>query len=406
MRGDARAALVAYGPEGLAFLDEALGDASLPVELRRHLPRTVALFDPQPAAEVLQRRIIEERVGAIRYRMLRGLNRLAAAAGVELDPELLATATRDGRGCLPRCTGGASLKPAPHGPASARPGHGLLVQLLRDKEAQAIERLLRLLALQYRGEDFRDIHRGLRSRDPRARSSSRELLENLLRPPLREPILAVVGEASDAERLAGAGGLRVAGRSGEPSSSGCHEARAPWSPCTSATRAQSPRPRLVGSRAGRRASSCRACSSARSRRSATSRRTCVPDVARMVPPLERLLHLKRIPLLSGLPTPEVAALADVAQERFYRKGEVVFREDVPAGGALFVVEGRLADFRHGIQVGTVGPGQGIGGMSVLARAEYGSQVVADLDTLGSRSTGRDLGRAGGPAADPHHMLRR
>jgi CRP-like cAMP-binding protein len=107
----------------------------------------------------------------------------------------------------------------------------------------------------------------------------------------------------------------------------------------------------------------------------------VPDVARMVPPLERLLHLKRIPLLSGLPKPEVAALADVAQERFFRKGEVVFREDVPASGALFVVEGRLANFRRGIQVGTVGPGQGIGGMSVLARAEYGSQLVADEDTL-------------------------
>ena len=107
----------------------------------------------------------------------------------------------------------------------------------------------------------------------------------------------------------------------------------------------------------------------------------MPDVARMVPPLERLLHLKRIPLLSGLPTPEVAALADVAQERFFRKGEVVFREDVPASGALFVVEGRLANFRRGIQVGTVGPGQGIGGMSVLARAEYGSQLVADEDTL-------------------------
>lgn len=107
----------------------------------------------------------------------------------------------------------------------------------------------------------------------------------------------------------------------------------------------------------------------------------MPDVARMVPPLERLLHLKRIPLLSGLPTPEIAALADVAQERFYRKGAVVFREDVPASAAIFVVEGRLANFQHGIQVGTVGPGQGIGGMSVLARAEYGSQVVADEDTL-------------------------
>jgi hypothetical protein len=86
----------------------------------------------------------------------------------------------------------------------------LLVQLLKDKEAQAIERLLRLLALQQRGEDFRDIYRGLRSRDARQRASSRELLENLLRPPLRGPILAIVGEASDAARLAGAGDLYLA----------------------------------------------------------------------------------------------------------------------------------------------------------------------------------------------------
>ena len=107
----------------------------------------------------------------------------------------------------------------------------------------------------------------------------------------------------------------------------------------------------------------------------------MPEAPRSVPPLERLLHLKRIPLLSGLPASEVAVLAEAAQERFYAKGELVFREDAMASATLFVVEGRLANLRRGIQVGTVGPGQGIGGMPVLARAEYGSQVVALEDTL-------------------------
>ena len=212
VRADARTALVAYGTEGLEFLDAALGDASLPLDLRRHVPRTVALFDPEPAAAVLQRRIIEERVGAVRYRMLRGLNRLAASAGVELDPALLARATRaTAEGAFRALHWRSVLESgARQVPARGTPGHGLLVQLLRDKEGQAIERLLRLLALQHRGEDFRDIHRGLRSRDPRARSSSRELLENLLRPPLRAPILAIVGEEKDAARLAGAGELYAA----------------------------------------------------------------------------------------------------------------------------------------------------------------------------------------------------
>ena len=152
---------------------------------------------------------MDERVGAVRYRMLRGLNRIVAASGVELDLELLGRATRaTAEGAFRALHWRLALEGgAAQVPARNTPGHGLLAQLLRDKEAQAIERLLRLLALQYRGEDFRDIHRGLRSRDARARASSRELLENLLRPPLRAPILALVGDEPDAARLSGAGEL-------------------------------------------------------------------------------------------------------------------------------------------------------------------------------------------------------
>jgi hypothetical protein len=212
VRAEARAALVAYGEEGLAFLDSALGDHALPVELRRHLPRTISLFEPAPAAAVLARHVLEEPSGLVRYRILRGMNRLAASADAEFDPALLrraATATAEGvfrlvhwRSVLER---GAREQPA-----RATGGHDLLVQLLRDKEEQAVERLFRLLALQYRGEDFKRIHRGLRGAAPRARASSRELLENVLSPPLREVVLAIVDEAEDASRLARAGELYAA----------------------------------------------------------------------------------------------------------------------------------------------------------------------------------------------------
>jgi hypothetical protein len=212
VRAEARAALLGYGPEGLAFLEAALADEALPLELRRHLPRSVALFDPAPAAAVLQRRLLEERVGGVRYRMLRGLNRLAAASDVVLDTELLTRATRATAEGVFRVLHWRSVleSGAARKPARRTPGHGLLVQLLKDKEGQAIERLLRLLALQHRGEDFRDIYRGLRSQDARQRSSSRELIENLLRPPLRNPILAIVSEQPDEARLSGAGELHPA----------------------------------------------------------------------------------------------------------------------------------------------------------------------------------------------------
>jgi hypothetical protein len=209
VRAESRAALAAYGRGGLDFLDGALADTALPVELRRHVPRTIALFEPSAAAAVLERHVLDEPSGAVRYQILRGMNRLAASPDVEYDAarlERAAAATAEG---VLRVVDWRSVleKGATEVAARRTPGHGLLVQLLRDKEVQAVERLFRLLALLHRGEDFKGIHRGLRAADPRARASSRELLENLVGPPLRQPVLAIVDEAPDAARLARAGTL-------------------------------------------------------------------------------------------------------------------------------------------------------------------------------------------------------
>jgi hypothetical protein len=86
-------------------------------------------------------------------------------------------------------------------PRRDTPGHELLVALLRDKEVHAVERLFRLLGLGLPGEDLRRIYRGLRSDDPKLRAGSRELLENLLRPPLRDAVLALTDDVSDVRRL-------------------------------------------------------------------------------------------------------------------------------------------------------------------------------------------------------------
>jgi len=92
-------------------------------------------------------------------------------------------------------------------PRRATPGHELLLELLRDKEAHAQERLFRLLGLQHRGEDFEKIYRGFRNASAKVRAGSRELLENLLQAPLRAPILALVDDVPDPQRLARATGV-------------------------------------------------------------------------------------------------------------------------------------------------------------------------------------------------------
>ena len=110
--------------------------AGMPVELRRHLPRTIALFDAARAAAALERHVLEEPSGAVRYRILRGMNRLAASPDVEFDPALLRRADRRDRGGgLPprplalgpgaggaRARGAGDARPRAPRPAAARQG--------------------------------------------------------------------------------------------------------------------------------------------------------------------------------------------------------------------------------------------------------------------------------------------
>jgi HEAT repeat protein len=208
VRGDAREALLAFGEGALPLLEEALADEALPHEVRRHVPRTISRFPGPLAAPILLRRFVTEPDGMVRFKMLRGLNRLAAEhPDLELDAGILREATRRTLETLYRLLEWrlTVVEGAARQPERRTPGHELLVQLLRDKEVHAVERLFRLLGLQHRGEDFENIYRGLRSGNAKVRAGSRELLENLLLPPVREAVLALVDDIPDERRLLGAG---------------------------------------------------------------------------------------------------------------------------------------------------------------------------------------------------------
>ncbi len=208
-RSAAREALVAHGEAALEFLDVSLSDQALPHEIRRHLPRTLSLFPPEAAVRVLERHLLVESDGMVRYKILRGLNHLSRYPEVAFDREVLSRATALTLEAAFRLIdwrlgieAGAAAEPR-----RTTPGHGLLVALLRDKEAHAFERIMRLLALQYRSEDFKRIFWGLRNLQPRVRSSSRELLQNVVEPPLRDPLLAFVDDLPDREKLRAAAPL-------------------------------------------------------------------------------------------------------------------------------------------------------------------------------------------------------
>ena len=205
MREAAREALCEHGEQALAALDEALFDPRTQARVREHIPRTISQFPPQQAVAVLQRHLAAERDGSVRFKILRGLGRIATDhPEVALDDALvreLAARTVEAAIEVLRFRVGLE-KGAEQLPARATPAHRLLVMLLRDKEAHRIERFFRLLQLRFRGEDVRSIHRGLWNADRRVRAASRELLENLLEEPLRGTLMALVDDLPPEERLA------------------------------------------------------------------------------------------------------------------------------------------------------------------------------------------------------------
>jgi HEAT repeat protein len=202
----AREALVEIGPEALEALEKALADPATAQEVRAAIPRAIAQFPAEDAARVLTERLANEEDGLVRFRAIRALGRLRDAhPDLPLDTTLLSElATRTLRGAIRDLAFREALA---RGVRKKTRAYELLAQMLRDKEIHALERLFRVLDLLRLGESFERIYRGLQSRNAKARASSRELIENLVRPPLRDPLLAMVDDIPDAERLARSGSL-------------------------------------------------------------------------------------------------------------------------------------------------------------------------------------------------------
>ena len=202
LRSSARDA-IAVIPGAVDFVDHVLTQRDFARDVRVHLPRTLVLFEPAVAAKKLLAHLLTEKDGAVRFKILRALIKLRRQSPkVSLDEGILrraAEATLDHAEELRAWkTGlmGSAGAPIPQSAVKLDPlqaAHHLLVDLVRDKEQHATQRLFMLLELLY-SEDFEDIERGLRSKKPKTRASSLELVENIVQPPLRARVLALIGD--------------------------------------------------------------------------------------------------------------------------------------------------------------------------------------------------------------------
>lgn len=214
-RSAARRALRAHAADGFAAARDALRDVSLPRALRWELPRTLALFEPGAALQALLAQLTGEPDGMVRYRIIRALETL-----VEQHPAR-SLDRRTLEGVIAETVGRAYRhlderlvlqQGALDEPQRRTPGHELLVSVLRDKERNALGRLLRLLGLAHPAADFSSIRASLRSTSLKTRANGVELVGNVLEQPLRGAVLGLIDELPDPQRLAAAGPFYRAAR--------------------------------------------------------------------------------------------------------------------------------------------------------------------------------------------------
>ena len=201
LRAVARAAIVTL-PGAFQAIAQAMSSPQLPRDIRIHLPRTLAMFEPKAASQVLVKHLESTNEGTVRFKILRGLLKIHRQnPDLKLDESVL---TRIAEATLKRMEqlrkwgvalkgGGMDLSRSQRGQDPLQAAHHLLVDMVADKELHATQRLFLLLEL-INGDPFDDIWRGLRSKNPKSRASSLELLENLVEEPLRSRVLSLVGD--------------------------------------------------------------------------------------------------------------------------------------------------------------------------------------------------------------------
>jgi CRP-like cAMP-binding protein len=97
--------------------------------------------------------------------------------------------------------------------------------------------------------------------------------------------------------------------------------------------------------------------------------------------VERILLLRKAPIVGGLTGPQLSILAEATRERFFPKGTVLMREGEPVEAVYYLVEGRVRATFRGRSLGFAEPGAAIGALGVLVRDDHGLDVVAEADTL-------------------------
>lgn len=106
--------------------------------------------------------------------------------------------------------------------------------------------------------------------------------------------------------------------------------------------------------------------------------------------MERLLHLRTLPILGTLSPDDLGLVAEQSRTRFFEKGDHLLRRGEPIAAVHILIEGRVRLERGEQILGRATTGAGVGGLGYLARDPDGVDAVAETDIVALELEGDTL----------------
>jgi len=97
--------------------------------------------------------------------------------------------------------------------------------------------------------------------------------------------------------------------------------------------------------------------------------------------MERLLYLRKLPLLETLSPDDLSLIAEQGRTRVFQKGTWLLRQGEPIASVHIVIEGRVLLRRGEHDLGRATLGAGVGGLGYLAHDPEGVDATAETDVV-------------------------